>query len=127
MLFHRAIDLICLGSVASEGVGFLLPFAAFSRFPNFAAMARLANEDVWGSIYLAAGLLWLTGLLLRLNRTTTSAMLLCFAVRLMQTLMIGEASGWEAPGIYGYAWWAAGCGWCYIRSIWRRASDASVY
>ena len=123
MLLHRAIDVFCAASLINLGILLLLPISTYARFTTYITMAGIASEEAWGTVFLVAGAAWLGGMVLRRGRLAMIGMLGSFALRLTQSLLVGEATQFEAPGTWDFLWWAISCGWCYFRTIWRSPSD----
>ena len=127
MVFHRAIDVACALSLVNLGVLLLTPLPTYARFTSYATMAILAPEEHWGVAFLLAGSAWFVGLVLRWSAVAKLGMLGCFCLRLGQSMLVGEATQWEAPGTYDFLWWALACGWCYFRTIWRSVTDEDAH
>lgn len=106
-------------SVGIFGWGLWLWFPWLSSFETYPAfyrsMAEFASEDVWGVLFMEAGLIQLAGLWMDDIRVRRFASTITLACRIFLLVLIGLETRFSANNIVDHFVWAVLSLWVYLR------------
>jgi hypothetical protein len=104
----RAAEICTALSAALYGLWMLSPFTeTFATFGGvYFLLARVAGENVWGSLFVAAGAIMLYGTVTQRRWARIIGSFLVLVLRLFLVVLVGGYTHYSAQGVPDYSVWA---------------------
>jgi len=93
-------------AVLGFGAILLLPLNSFARFPSYNYMAGIANENVWGAVFVLSGMIQVIGALSHRSALTILGATMILFLRTFTLASSAINSHLAAPGLADFAAWS---------------------
>ena len=94
-------------AVIGFGIILLLPFETFSRFPSYSYMASIANENVWGVVFVLSGMIQVVGAAMQKSTLVILGATIILFLRTFTLASSAINSHLAAPGLADFSAWSA--------------------
>ena len=97
------------------GAWLLKPGSTFETSIVYAAMSKIATEEIWGGTITSLGIMTLVGIAYHLHRVRLMTSMLNCALWLFLAVLFGITSSWQAAGVPHFLLMGIASGWVHIR------------